>query len=512
MQEIAKEKQLAINLTSSVVVMLMDVAINFFLSPYIVKNIGVEANGYVQLANSFISYATLLVTVLNSMAGRFMTIEYHRGNIKKASVYYSSVYFADLILFALFIIPSVFCIYNLENIISIPAKMVLDVKLLFFFVFLNFLMGLVLPMWGTATYITNTLYITSIGNMLSKLLRLGAIIGLFVIFVPKVWYIGLTAFLMSVFLKVWNFVYKQKLLPDLKISRKFFDIKSVFELMSAGMWNAISSLGIMLINGLDLLICNLFIGTKEMGILSLAKTIPGILDTLSSTVTNVFAPSLTINYAKGNIIDLKKDLKTAMNITGIFLTIPLGGFFVFGDSFFSLWVPGQNIRLLYILSILTISGRIFTAGIQALFNVFVTVNKVKPNSLLLLLTGIVNTLIVFILVKNTTLGIFAVAGVSMVLNIIRNMAYTVPFTAKYLGLKWYTFFPQVIKSVVSCVVLIALGYIIKGIMPVGKSWSWFFLSCAFLGIIGFAVNCFIVLSKEERTILKIMIMKRLKKR
>ena len=83
----SKEKQLFINLISSAVVLLTDLLINFFLSPYIVKNISVEANGYVQLANNFVTYATLLVTVVNSMAGRFITIAYHSKNYEKEFYY-----------------------------------------------------------------------------------------------------------------------------------------------------------------------------------------------------------------------------------------------------------------------------------------------------------------------------------------------------------------------------------------------------------------------------------------
>lgn len=511
MKAFSKEKQLFVNLISSVVVLLTELSINFFLSPYIVKNIGVEANGYVQLANNFVTYATLLVTVVNSMAGRFITIEYHKGNVKKASIYYTSVFFADLVLCTLFIVPVIFCLYNLESIISVPAELLMDVKLAFFFVFLNFLAGLVLPMWGTATYITNKLYITSIGKILSTLLRIAMIISAFVIFVPKIWYIALASFIAAFFLKIWNFIHKRRLLPDLKVSPKLFNFNAIAELMAAGIWNAISSLGNTLISGLDLLICNIFVGSIEMGILSLAKTLPHILQSLNTSIVNVFAPSMTINYAKGNMEELKKDLKQAMNITGIILTVPLSMLFVFGDDFFLLWVPSQNAKVLQILSCLTIFSMIFTSGIQALYNAFVTANKVKINSLVMLLTGALNTVIVFICLKTTGLGVFAVAGVSSVLNLIRNMTYTVPFASKYLGFKWYTFYPQVGKSVISVIVALLIGYVIGLFIPAGNSWLLLVIACAIFSIIVLSVNIAVVLNKNERAVLKNMVLKKLKR-
>ena len=485
--------------------------INFFLSPFIVKNIGVEANGFVQLANNFVSYATLLVSVINSMAGRFVTIELHKGNIKKANIYYTSVFFANIVLLVIFAIPSVFIILNLDKIIQIPKHIVLDVKLLFSFVFLNFLSGLAVPMWGTATYITNKLYISSLGSIVSSIIRVTTILILFTFFKAKVWFIGFSAFLVMVFVKIWNYYHKSVLIPEIKIAKKSFNCKTIVELMASGIWNAISQLGIMLLTGLDLLICNMFVGSFEMGILALANAIPRIIQNLSSAITNVFAPELTINYAKGNKEGIKKDLEQAMAITGTILTIPLSILFVFGDAFFVLWIPTENHNHLWLLSSLVVAKYIFTSGIQALYNVFVTVNKVKTDAISLLISGTVNTVVVFICLKTTTLGVFAIAGVSSIILVIRNILFTVPVAAKYLDMKITSFFPQVGKSVISVLVIIAIGFVFKWIY---YPHTWFALAsmCALTGLVGFAINIFIVLNQKERIILKNLLKSKLRRR
>lgn len=498
MKDYSSTKQLVINLSSGVIVFLANVFINFFLSPFIVQNIGVEANGFVTLANNFINYATLLVSVINSMAGRFITIEIHSGNVKKANTYYTSVFYANLLLLAIFVIPASIMILNLEKIIDIPPTMEMDVKLLFAFIFSNFLAGLAIPMWASSTYITNKLYITSLGTIISNFIRVISIVGLFMFFEPKVWYVGLSSLLVMIFTKIWNFIYKRKLTPELIIARKSFDIKAVLELMASGVWNALSSLGTILLSGLDLLISNLFIGSMGMGVLSVAKIVPNFLQTLSSTICNVFAPELTINFAKNEKGKMKQDLKRAMNITGIILTIPLAVLFVFGDAFYGLWMPSQNASQLQILSALTVIGYIFTSGTQVLYNVFVTVNKVRTNAILMILSGVVSTAIVFVLLNTTNLGIYAIAGVSSCVNLVRNMCYTVPFASKYCGFKWYTFFPQVGKSILSVFVIMIIGYGVKFLIT-PTTWFMLVVVCAITGILGFVINIFIVLSKDERS-------------
>ena len=99
--------------------------------------------------------------------------------------------------------------------------------------------------------------------------------------------------------------------------------------------------------------------------------------------------------------------------------------------------------------------------------------------------------------KTTNLGVFAIAGVSSSVNLVRNMIYTVPFTAKYLGLKWNTFFPEVFSSVVSIVVLVVIGIIIKRVVIV-DSWIMLVISAGLTGGVGLIINVFIVLNKNER--------------
>ena len=59
-------KQLTINMIANFVNFGISLCISFFLSPYIVRTIGVEANGFITLANNFVSYTSLITIALNS--------------------------------------------------------------------------------------------------------------------------------------------------------------------------------------------------------------------------------------------------------------------------------------------------------------------------------------------------------------------------------------------------------------------------------------------------------------
>ena len=86
-----RTKQLIINMSANFVSFGVSLLISFFLSPYIVRTVGVEANGFVTLANNFVSYAGLITIALNSMAGRYITISVAKGDEAETNKYFNSI-------------------------------------------------------------------------------------------------------------------------------------------------------------------------------------------------------------------------------------------------------------------------------------------------------------------------------------------------------------------------------------------------------------------------------------
>ena len=125
--------------------MITNLLIGFVLSPYIVRNIGVEANGFVTLASNFVTYASLIVTALNSMAARYITISYVQKDFKRANLYYNSVFWGNLLIVAVLVLPALFFIVKMETIIDVPPDIAIDVKILFAFIFFNFFVSTGLP-------------------------------------------------------------------------------------------------------------------------------------------------------------------------------------------------------------------------------------------------------------------------------------------------------------------------------------------------------------------------------
>ena len=497
--EMSRNMQSVVNVVANVLSFGIAIVISFFISPYIVRTLGAEANGFVTLANNFVAYATLLKTALNGVGSRFIIVEYHKGNIEKANVYFSSLFYGDLFLAIVISAASAIIVWQLENLINISPELVTDVKILFGFVLFNFVFSTATNIFNVASYVKNKIYLQSIRDIQAYLIRAILLVVLFSIFSPRIAFLGIATFVPSIVVVIYNIYYKRKLTPDLRINKKYFSFATIKELVSQGIWNSIASLGTMLLSSLDLLIANLLIDENEMGILSVAKSMPNVVSSFGTTVATVFFAAMAIDFAKEDMNVLVKTVKQSTRFSGYITTIPLGFLIVYGREFYSLWQPTLDATRLHILSLLTVAGLIFLAGASAIGNIFTVTLKVKERSIVTLITGASSLLITLVLVKFTNLGVYAIAGVSSVVNTVSMIVYVVPYAAKSIGKPKRTFMSVVFRSLISTGVLVAIGYAIKLVMPCG-SWVTLIASAFVFAIVSAVANLFVMMDKEMRNL------------
>lgn len=491
-------RAIARNVVFSVITFALNMCISFFITPYITERFGSETYGYVKLANEFANYASLFSIALNSMASRFIMLERVGGNEARARKYFSSVGIANVIMAAVFVLPSAVCVFFLDSWFEIPPLMIFEVKLTFALTFVNFLVQLVFSIYSNCYYITNTLYIQSLRSSQASIINVATVLGLFLVFTPHITYVVLGTLAATLFTVGANIYYTRKLVPDLRFHFSDFDIRCVWEILSSGLWNSITKLSQILTNGLDLLITNLFISASMMGYLSVAKTVPNVIISFNSTIANVFSPNLMQLYAKGDTEGLKGAAKSAMRFMCLFVSIPNAILCTMGAAFFTLWVPGQPVELISAMSILTIVNSCVTGPLQPIYQVFTITNKVRQNSIVMIIYGLVSIGVMYLLLQLTDWGVYAILGTSLAGSLIVAFFYHIPYSAKYIGLKKTAFLPEIFKSVVSFAVVAAIGVAVNLLFDLSASWLAWFSGAIATAILGFALNFMIVLGRKER--------------
>lgn len=496
-------RQMAINIIAAIVSFAVTMGINFFLTPYLVQQLGTEAYGFIGLANNFVQYATILTAALNAMSGRFISIAYHRGEYDKASALFSSVLMADLIMAGVMMFLGAVVVAWIDVLLNIPAALVRTVKITFSLTFLAYIISIVTTVFTTAAYVKNRIDISSVRDIAAHLLKAVLIVLLFLAFPPKLYFVALATVGSNLFLLAINVTVKRKILPEIQVSFSRFEFSLVKTLIASGVWMSLALLGNTLVSGLDLLVCNLSVGATMMGLMSIAKTIPASIAVLINTIANVFSPKYTILYAKDNIAELVHEVKLTSRLQSLFLTVPIAGFIVFGEDFYRLWQPDKTaaeIRIICVISILSCVMYLFTSHTQALTQLNSVCNRMKLPVLVTLGIGLSSIAIVIVCLNvcrmDETMAAYLIAGVSSCLMSIRALVFIPVYAAHLLRQRLTTFYPMLVRSLLTFVAVVLLFMLLRSLVTI-TSWFTLVAVCSGAAVLGYGLSLLLLFKRKE---------------
>ncbi len=495
-------RQLARNLLFNCGTFFINLCLSFFLSPYLIKTVGKEAYGFYPLISNIIGYSSIISSAIGSMAGRFITMSYYKKDYQEAQSYFNSVFFANLVLSAFFTVLTLVGIGLLPRILQIPEYLLSDVKWMFGLSGFAMILGLCFGIMGIGTYIKNRIDLSSLTGLGSHLVYALVIVLLFAFFNPTVAYVSVATLVAAIFTMAANFHWKRRFLPEFSVKPfSNHSLAKIKQLISSGIWNSVNQLSNVLLTQLDLLISNIFISASITGDYALVKVIPNFMYSFLAVLSGSFTASFNILYAKGEFEKLTQELQKSIKIVGYIACIPLGFILVFAQEFFGLWVPSADAGFLAGLSFLTILPMIFGASINPVFGVFTITNKLRVPSLVLLGAGILNTAAIFILLKTTSLGIWAIVIVGAIQHALRNFFFTPVYAASCLKLKWHAFFPNVLRCCLGLGIVVGIGLLVKQWIA-GTNWLLLITEGILVTGISAAINLFAVFSSSDRSFVK----------
>lgn len=495
-----EKRNFIINFVSQILVLAVNICINFFVTPYIIEKLGASSYGFVGLANEFIGYAQIITIALNSMASRFIILKFHEEDYDGANKFFNSVFFANILICLIIGIVGVFVIIFIDKLVSIPTSIVFDIRMLWTLMFLNFLVSIITSVFGVATFAKNKLYLSSARQIEAQILRTLLLIVCFYFLPPATWYIGLGILVCTTVTSIYNYKYLKELTPEITIDIKQFSKQHLFQVLASGIWNTITKISGLLSSGLDLLITNKFVGATAMGVLSVSKTLPNALLSAFGSLTSIFAPELTYSYAKKKFDDIKSQLIFSIKVLGFLTSIPMAILFAYGAEFYNLWTPSQDAMLLHTLTIITCFSFVFTMPLEPLWNVFTVANKVKQSSIFLIIFSFITILIVMLtipFVNDTNVKLYIIAGISTIFAVFRSLTFLPLYGAKCLNLKYGTFYPIIFKTTLSTALLTVISLVIKQFITI-NSWITLIIGAIITAVFAVIINLVIIFNKNDR--------------
>lgn len=471
--------------------------INFLLTPYISSHVGIEAYGFVSIAKTAVSYAQIITVALTTFIVRYITLSYHKNKLEEANSYYSSSIMACFELAGALFLFALLCIFKLENILRIPENLIPSVKLLFVFVFINFVLTTMVTPLNAGCYIQNRLDLNGIVKIISYIAESLVLIIVFKYCTPNIWVVGLGSFVAAIFLVSGNYILKQKLTPELRFKKSLVSYKRVKEMMSNGVWQSVNSLGNTLNSGLDLLISNLMLTAVQTGEIAVVKTIGTMFSMLYQVVGQPFQPRMLKVYSTGKKEDFFKELTKAMRICGYFSNVAFAGFVALGWTYFKLWIPNENTNVLYMLAVLTVVCSITEGVAQPLYYINTLTLKKKIPCFVTIGGGLLNVVSMYLLLKYTNLGVYSIVITTAVIMTLINFIFTPIYAAYSIKLRPIRLYKVLFRHFCSVAIMIV---IFKGITFIYMPYGWFGLiaEALIMALLGVIVHGMIMSNKNEK--------------
>lgn len=453
----------------SMLAVLVNSCMKLLLTPYVIRNIGVGAYGYVSLAVTFTSYIDIISVSLNAFAGRFISMAYHGGDLERANRYYSSTIMADLLLSAAALVPGALVIACLGPVLNVPDALTGDVRLLFAMMLLKYLLTIMRTAFDTAAFIADRLDLAEKKQSISCLIQAGVLFAACGILPPHVWYVGAAAAAAALYLLAANYRLCRRLTPKLSCTRGAWSFAAVKEIAAAGIWTSLNNLGNVLNSGLDLLITDLMLDAAALGGISVAKNLVLLCSVIVMKLSDAFRPRMLQLYAEKRMETFAGLCQTAIGIVGITCSFITGMFYICGYDFLALWLPGQDTEFLFKASMIVFLGDMAPAAVKPLYYVYTLTKRVKAPCMITLLMGSANVIAMYLLIRFTDLGPYAVILTTLAVNLIHFMDAPL-YSAHCLGIPLTSFYPAVLRHLLGmgCGFLAAGG--LKHIMPEAGSW------------------------------------------
>ena len=266
---------------------------------------------------------------------------------------------------------------------------------------------------------------------------------------------------------------------------------------------ALTTISTILLRGLDLTIANIMIGDYEMGLLSIARTMPNNVTSIIATIAPIFTPVMISYYVKGNMDELKNHVKKSINVMSMLLYVPITGFIVFSYDFYALWQKSLNsneLMIVTVISIITVLQAYFNSTTSIMAQLSVVSNKLKMPVLVSFGCGVLSVISELLLIKFTGLGLYAIVLPTSAVMIVRYVLFNSMYGAYCIKQPKWIFLPGVIKVWISIPILLAIMILVRHILPV-YSWIGFCRDVMICSIAGYGVMIVIYGREELKTIL-----------
>lgn len=492
--------QTKINVFYNLIMFVINAVIGIFLPPFIVKSLGMSIYSLIPLSMSITSFMLIVTIAINGALSRFLSLDFEINSHEVNKTFSTSFY----MLIIIFLILSPFVIFFIlypNSFLNIEIKYISDARLLFCTTILAFIFNTFSSLYNSITYVKNRIDLRNISLIINRLGIILVIGFLFLLGYINVQAYGISVLIATIGSLVYSIFTTKKIFPELSIKYSYFDKQKFGKIYKLGFWLIINQVGVLLFLQTDIILVNKTLGAEMSGVYGTLLQWSFLIRSVIGIIAGVLGP-LTLNlFANGKTSELIVLTKFSTKIIGLFSTIITVVLMYFSSDILYVWL-GQNYIQYKWLLVIVLFHLGFNLGYSSIINLNIAYDKAKIPGIVTLVTGSLNILLGYYLLKYTDLGLIGIAISGAISLTIKNLIFTPIYTSKILGINLFIFFKPIIPSLIITFLGVCLTYFVPSdIFNVQSIFELLFLNFCFFILIGSLIYITCLNSIEKTKIL-----------
>jgi len=491
-------KQIKIGAILSYLSIIITMLVTLIYTPVMIRMLGQSEYGLYALVVSFAGYLSILDMGLGNAIVRYISRNRVLGDSHMESKLIGLFFRFFIVVGFLTIIIGSFMALNVEIIFGngLTIEQLNTAKTMIIILTLNFALSFPLSIFGAIIQSYEKYVFMKIAVIIKSIIQ-PIIILIVLISNYGVVAIVITSSLINLVFLIFNYGYCKKYLK-IKISFEKIDRIIVKEIMLYSIFIFLTVIVDKIYWQTDQVLLGIFKDTETVAVYALAIQFIGIFLTLSTAISSLFLPKISMMVAKsGNHEELSNLFVKVGRIQFIILGYALCGFIIFGNQFITLWV-GYEYNKAYIITLILL----IPFMIDLIQNIGIIILQAKNlfafRTIVLVVSAVLNILIsIYIIDTYGSIGTAVVTGFFIFLGngIVLNYYFKIKLR---LNIKF--FWKNILKLSVPMICVSTIYYLVNNNMKFEQTLLLFiieilnFSALFFIFIWKFGVN------KDEKTI------------
>lgn len=334
---VTTSKRLVHNTFFNVAGLICNATIGFFLIRFFLGQLGETRYGVWVLIGSIFRYRDMLSMGLNSAINRYIPVYLAKNNNDGIQrVISTSLFFFSTVAVVL-ILSSVAIYYNIGSWFAIKPELVAPARVLVLVVGFCFAFAMPLQLSSAVLSGLQRYDIINLAVLIPLLLRTVLLIALMLRGYGLIT-MGLTFGISEIVMRILQFVFVRKLLPEVSLSFKSVDFKLLREMLAYGINTFLYAMGAIIIYKASDIIIGIFLGTAGISQFAIAAAAVLLLSQFLQAFTAAIKPAVSDLDARDEHSRVR-EIAFLTQKYSLLLLIPAGCFLVvMGREFLWVWV------------------------------------------------------------------------------------------------------------------------------------------------------------------------------